>query len=86
MASRQDSTLLSLPAELRNGIYEEVAYDVKNITIKIKDSTSDFVSAVLTNHPIVLVCRQFHSEASQLVKATMLITSTHYTILTTNLP
>lgn len=48
MASPQDSTLLSLPAELRNGIYEEVAYDVKNITIKIKDSTSDFVSAVLT--------------------------------------
>lgn len=34
----------------------------------------------------MLVCRQFHSEASQLVKATMLITSTHYTILTTNLP
>lgn len=82
MPSSQGTGLLSLPAELRNMIYDEVAQAEKGnvVLAMIDEHTKTFLDSVVASAPFAKVCRQLRVEAGPVIKAATAFAASDYRI------
>lgn len=69
MASNERPALLTIPAELRNIIYEEVAQAQKQVLVNIDYDSDNQLDGIVAAAPLTRVCRQLRNEAGPVFKA-----------------
>ena len=67
--------LLSLPPELRNMIYEEIALATRDIKIVVRNAST---ATVLAKHPLLSVCRHLRAELGPVLVDTGLVVANTY--------